>query len=203
MICVLWSGIEPRPSALGTWSLKATGPPGKSIWYNVSVTLISLATPALVTFMSSVLALSLSICIFMFISSVLLSTNLYIYEWWWWWRWWCLSAMLCLTLCDPIWTAGCQAPLFMGFSRQECWMAAISSSGGSSHPRDWTHIYFMGRRILYHWATREAPIYLWIYLSLYPSIYRQTILLTQRFMVPAWQGLCEAHRADFEHVHPW
>ena len=37
----------------------------------------------------------------------------------------------------------------------------ISSSGGSSWPRDWTHISCVsciGRRILYHWAIWEVPI---------------------------------------------
>ena len=33
---------------------------------------------------------------------------------------------------------------------------AISSSRGSSRPRDWTCISCIGRQILYHWATREA-----------------------------------------------
>ena len=36
---------------------------------------------------------------------------------------------------------------------------AISFSRGSSPPRDWTHIAcisYIGRQILYHWATREA-----------------------------------------------
>ena len=33
---------------------------------------------------------------------------------------------------------------------------AISFSRGSSGPRDWTHISFTGRWVLYHWATREA-----------------------------------------------
>ena len=33
---------------------------------------------------------------------------------------------------------------------------AISFSRGSSWPRDWTHISFIGKQILYHWATRET-----------------------------------------------
>jgi len=36
---------------------------------------------------------------------------------------------------------------------------AISSSMGSSRPRDWTGISCIGRWILYHWATWEAPAY--------------------------------------------
>ena len=37
-------------------------------------------------------------------------------DWWWWW----FSAKSCLTLATP-WTVNCQAPLSMGFSRQEYW----------------------------------------------------------------------------------
>ena len=33
----------------------------------------------------------------------------------------------------------------------------ISFTRGSSQPRDQTHISCIGRQILYHWATREAP----------------------------------------------
>ena len=45
---------------------------------------------------------------------------------------------------------------------------AISSSRGSSRPRDWTLmscVSCIGRQILYHWATGEAP-----YLSLLPPL---------------------------------
>ena len=35
---------------------------------------------------------------------------------------------------------------------------AISFSRGSSSPRDWTCISCLGRRILDHWSTREAPL---------------------------------------------
>ena len=34
---------------------------------------------------------------------------------------------------------------------------AISFSRGASRPRHWTHVFCIGRRILYRWATREAP----------------------------------------------
>ena len=33
---------------------------------------------------------------------------------------------------------------------------AISSSRGSSQPRDWIHVFQIGRQILYHWATLVA-----------------------------------------------
>ena len=36
---------------------------------------------------------------------------------------------------------------------------AISFSGGSSQPRDQTHLSCIGRRIFNHWATREVQFY--------------------------------------------
>ena len=46
----------------------------------------------------------------------------------------------------------------MGFFQARIleWVA-IPFSRGSSWPRDWTHISWIGRHILYHWATWEAP----------------------------------------------
>ena len=43
---------------------------------------------------------------------------------------------------------------------------AISFSRGSSQPRDQTHVSCIGRRILYRWASREAPLYTWFPLIL-------------------------------------
>ena len=59
------------------------------------------------------------------------------------------------------WTVVCQASLPMGFFQARImeWVA-ISSSRGSSWPRDWTHVscvFCIGRWILYHWATWETP----------------------------------------------
>ena len=62
-------------------------------------------------------------------------------------------AQLCLTLCDPI---DCSPPssyvhgIFQAGILEE---VAISSSRGSSQPRDQTHISCINRWILYHWAT--------------------------------------------------
>ena len=49
------------------------------------------------------------------------------------------------------WTVTCQAPLSMGFSRQNIleWVT-MSSSRGSFPPRDQTHISCIGRWVLYH-----------------------------------------------------
>ena len=59
------------------------------------------------------------------------------------------------------WTVVCQVPLPMGFPRQEYWSGLpFPSPGGSSQPRDQTHISCIGKWILYHWATWEAVIYI-------------------------------------------
>ena len=55
-----------------------------------------------------------------------------------------------------------QAPLSKGFPRQECWSGAISFSKWSFWPRDLTHVSCTGRRILHHWAIREALIWIWV-----------------------------------------
>ena len=67
----------------------------------------------------------------------------------------CSVAQLCVTLCNPM---DCSPP---GSSVHEIlqtrileWVA-ISSSRGSSWPRDQTYVFyipFTGRQILYHWA---------------------------------------------------
>ena len=71
----------------------------------------------------------------------------------------CVCAQLCLTLCDP---KDCSPPgsSVSGISQARIleWVA-ISFSKGSPWPRDWTQVScgsYIGRRILYHWATWEA-----------------------------------------------
>ena len=68
----------------------------------------------------------------------------------------CLVAQSCLTLCDPM---DCSPPgsSVLGISQVRIleWVA-ISSSRGSSWPRDQTILSCIGRWILYHWANREA-----------------------------------------------
>ena len=68
----------------------------------------------------------------------------------------CSVVQSCLTLCDPM---DCSPPgsSIHGIFRSRIleWVA-ISSSRGSSQPRDWTCVSCAGRWILYHWATREA-----------------------------------------------
>ena len=72
----------------------------------------------------------------------------------------CVRAQSCLTLCDP---TDCS---LLGFWVHGTFQAtilewiAISSSMGSSQPRDWTHVSCIScidRWILYHCATWETP----------------------------------------------
>ena len=68
--------------------------------------------------------------------------------------------LMCSVMSDSA-TVAHQAPLSMGFSRREFRMehVTISSSRGSSWPRNQTHIFFascIGRQILHHCATWEA-----------------------------------------------
>ena len=56
------------------------------------------------------------------------------------------------------WTVACQAPLSMGFSRQEYWSGLpFLSPGQSSWPRDWTQVSCTAGRFFTNWATREFP----------------------------------------------
>ena len=66
-------------------------------------------------------------------------------------------AQSCLTLCHP---KDCSPPgssVHGIFQARILEWVAISSSRGSSQPRDWTCVSCTNRRILYHWAAREIP----------------------------------------------
>ena len=53
-------------------------------------------------------------------------------------------------------TVSSHCPLSMWFSRQEYWSGFPFPSPGNL-PRDWTCISCIGRQVLHHWASREAP----------------------------------------------
>ena len=63
-----------------------------------------------------------------------------------------LVAKSCPTLATP-WTATCQAPLSMGFSKQEYWSGLPFPSPGSSRPRDWTLVFCTAGGFFTLWAT--------------------------------------------------
>ena len=69
----------------------------------------------------------------------------------------------CPTLCDP---TDCSLPTSSvhGISQARTleWVV-ISVSRGSSQPRDQTQVSCLGRQILYHWASRETHIYIYVY----------------------------------------
>ena len=70
----------------------------------------------------------------------------------------CTHAQVSLTLCHPIYWSlpGCSVHGI--FEARILEWVAISSSRGSSGPRNQTCISCIGRWILYHWATWEAPL---------------------------------------------
>ena len=63
----------------------------------------------------------------------------------------------CVWLFAPLWTVARQAPLSMGFSRQESWSGLpFPSPRDLCDPGNQTHISWIGRQILYHCTTWEA-----------------------------------------------
>ena len=74
-----------------------------------------------------------------------------------------------LTLCDPVDCSPPSSSIRENFQARKLAWVTISSSRGSSQPRDWTHISWVcciGRYILYHWAAREAPFWVQFFLIL-------------------------------------
>ena len=70
------------------------------------------------------------------------------------------QSLSCVWLHATLWTVARQAPLSMGFSRQESWSGfPCPPSRGSSQTRDWTHVFWSlhCKRILYCWAARKDP----------------------------------------------
>ena len=68
----------------------------------------------------------------------------------------CLVTQSCPTLCDPM-VCSSQAPLSVGILQArilEC--VGMSSSRGSSQPRDWTQVSCIAGIFFTSWATREA-----------------------------------------------
>ena len=69
----------------------------------------------------------------------------------------CSVASVVVWLFETPWTVARQAPLSMGFSRQEYWSGLpCPPPGASSWPRDWTCISCTASRFFTHWATQEA-----------------------------------------------
>ena len=63
----------------------------------------------------------------------------------------------CLTPCNPMdCTLPCSSVHGVSQTRILEWAAIFFSRGGSSQPRDQTHVFCIGSHILYCWATRET-----------------------------------------------
>ena len=79
------------------------------------------------------------------------------------------------------WTAAHQAPVYGVFQARILEWVAISFSRGSSHTRDQAHVSCIGRWIIYHWATREAHIYI------YTHMYRLfSFMRLLKFEISSW-----------------
>ena len=59
------------------------------------------------------------------------------------------------------WIVACQAPLSMEFPRQEYWSGLPFPSPGIFLTHGSNPCLLLGRWILYHWASREAPCTQW------------------------------------------
>ena len=71
---------------------------------------------------------------------------------------WKCSSISCVRLFVTPWTVARQAPLSMGSPRQEYWSELPFPSPGSlPDSGDQAHVTYIGRWVLYHWATRETP----------------------------------------------
>ena len=68
-------------------------------------------------------------------------------------RAWVLSSFSHFRLFAKLWTVSCQAPLSVGFSRQEYWSGLpFPSPGSSSWPRDQTQVSCIAGRLFAIWA---------------------------------------------------
>ena len=96
------------------------------------------------------------------------------YEWtfFWYWpitcpdTWWCVRTCVLrgVWLFATLWTVAHQAPLTMGFPRQEYWVGCyFLLQGGLPNPEiepmSLPYISCIGRQVIYYWATWEADIW--------------------------------------------
>ena len=73
----------------------------------------------------------------------------------------CVLIQSCLTLCNPTNSSTPSSSVHGIFQARSLEWVAMSSSRGSSQPRDGNQISCVGRWVLYHWATTGAPF--WYY----------------------------------------
>ena len=107
----------------------------------------------------------------------------------------------CPTLPTP-WTTSQPGPSvhWLSQARILAWVA-ISFSMGSSWPRDRTHVPCIGRWILYHWATSEAPIP--PYSTLNAIAITVCVLLLHFDQKPVWTGRPGSNVTSFQNTCFW
>ena len=89
------------------------------------------------------------------------ATNTEVPQWWFiFMHAFVLSCFSSVRLFATLWTIACQAPLSMGFSRQECWSGLpVPSYRGSSRSRDWTQISYVSYvSLISHWQVSSLPV---------------------------------------------
>ena len=116
----------------------------------------------------------------------------------------CLVAKSCLTL---LWPHGLYSPpgsSVHGISQASTleWVI-ISFSRGWSLPRDQTCVFCIGRWILYHWATWEAPAEMLLFYKRslpWPPYLKWSSHLQLRSTIPIWFGSFIEHTTIWNYV---
>ena len=93
-------------------------------------------------------------------------------------------AHLCPTLCNPMDCSPPGSSVHWILQARILEWVAVSFSRGSSQPSDQTHVFYIGRGILYHCATWEAPS-----LPTCQSVSRVMFLLCSVFL-RLWKQMC-------------
>ena len=76
------------------------------------------------------------------------------------WVWWWFHRLSCVQLFVTPQTIASQAPLSMGFPRQDFWeWVAIPFSRGSSQPRHWTRVSCIAGDLFTGWASRTWHVF--------------------------------------------
>ena len=92
---------------------------------------------------------------------------------------WMKVTQSCPTLCNPMDCSPPGSPFHGVLQARILEWVAISFSRWSSQPKDWTQVSHIAGRHFTIWATRKAPIILWIYIKLNLHVYHcaQIVLL--------------------------
>ena len=102
---------------------------------------------------------------------------IYLYGWYAW-------VLICFSrvwLCTALWIVACQAPLSMGFSRQDYWSRLpCPPPGDLSDPSDWHWIFYVScisRQLLYHQCHLGSPIWMACSINIASYFSHSTLIL--------------------------